>query len=60
MLDLTLSWTEDSVRLEGVERMSGAYRPELSILMIDALARAGSIGGDFGLITANWEKRFPI
>lgn len=60
LLDLTLSWTRESVRLEGIERMTGAHRPELTITMVDPLARAGSIGGDFGMIPATWENRFPI
>jgi len=30
------------------------------VLQLDPLPRAGSMGGDFGLIMANWEKRFPI
>lgn len=59
-LDLALFWTPDSVRLEGVERMTGAHRPELTITMVDPLARAGSISGDFGLIPATLENRFPI
>ncbi len=60
LIDLTLIWEPDSVRLEGVERMSGAGRPELSIMMVDPMVRGGSISGDFGMISAVWERQFPF
>ena len=49
---------------------SGAVRPresgldaELSggwTLGVDALARAGSVSGHFGIVTVVWERQFPL
>ena len=60
LIDLKLTWEADAVTLEGIETMTGAGRPELSIMIVDPMARGGSVAGDFGLISAVWERQFPF
>ena len=60
LMDMKVSWEPDSVLLEGEERMTGAFRPEWKIMMVDALARAGSVSGHFGMVTVVWERQFPL
>ena len=60
LMDMKVSWEPDSVLLEGEERMTGAFRPEWKIMMVDAMARAGSVSGHFGMVTVVWERQFPL